>query len=156
MNVNIYYTKAYINDTAFRRGQNKPNSKPIQTQTNPISENPKMNVNVAFTRNYHNNQALPLRKNKPKTNPISKRAENELNHLFYNELRQSAPLGGKSNQTQFSEEQRWPYVLHGWAGQNRFANASVRYTLSDCIEGNSFCCYGIRTWPNSRLNRHRG
>jgi len=34
MNVNIYYTKAYNNETAFRRGKNKP-------KTNPISERPK-------------------------------------------------------------------------------------------------------------------
>ncbi len=30
MNVNIYYTKAYNNETAFRRGKNKPNSNPIK------------------------------------------------------------------------------------------------------------------------------
>jgi len=30
MNVNIYYTKVYKNETAFRRGENKPNSNPIK------------------------------------------------------------------------------------------------------------------------------
>ncbi len=30
MNVNIYYTKVYNNETAFRRGKNKPNSNPIK------------------------------------------------------------------------------------------------------------------------------
>ncbi len=30
MKVNIYYTKAYNNETAFRRGKNKPNSNPIK------------------------------------------------------------------------------------------------------------------------------
>ncbi len=29
MNVSIYYTKLYENETAFRRGKNKPNSNPI-------------------------------------------------------------------------------------------------------------------------------
>ncbi len=37
MNVYTYYTKAYNNETAFRRGKNKPNS-------NPISSKPKMNL----------------------------------------------------------------------------------------------------------------
>ncbi len=30
MNVTIYYTKLYKNETAFRRGKNKPNSNPIK------------------------------------------------------------------------------------------------------------------------------
>ena len=30
MNVNIYYTKVYKNETAFRRVKNKPNSNPIK------------------------------------------------------------------------------------------------------------------------------
>jgi len=37
MNVNIYYTKAYNNETASGSRKNKPN----QTQSNPISEKPK-------------------------------------------------------------------------------------------------------------------
>ncbi len=41
MNVNPYNTKEYNNETAFRRGKNKPNSNPIQTQSNPISKMPK-------------------------------------------------------------------------------------------------------------------
>ncbi len=32
MNLNIYYTKVYNNETAFRRGKNKPNSNPISKQ----------------------------------------------------------------------------------------------------------------------------
>ena len=32
MNVNIYYTKVYKNESAFRRGKNKPNSNPISKQ----------------------------------------------------------------------------------------------------------------------------
>ena len=35
MNVNIYYTKAYNNETAFRRRKNKPN----QSQSKPIKAN---------------------------------------------------------------------------------------------------------------------
>ena len=37
MNVNIYYTKAYNNETASGSGKNKPNS-------NPISSKAKMNL----------------------------------------------------------------------------------------------------------------
>jgi len=37
MNVNIYHAKAYKDETAFRRGKNKPN----QTQSNPIPKKPK-------------------------------------------------------------------------------------------------------------------
>ena len=32
MNVNIYHIKVYNNETAFRRGKNKPNSNPISKQ----------------------------------------------------------------------------------------------------------------------------
>ena len=96
MNVNIYYTKAYKNETAFRRAKNKPNSNPIKANSrkaqmninslitkdyknfiplagyknkpnsNPISESPKMNVNVFSTKDYENKTAFRLQKNKPK------------------------------------------------------------------------------------------
>ena len=41
MNVNIYYTKVYKNETAFRRVKNKPNSNPICSElVEPISKQP--------------------------------------------------------------------------------------------------------------------
>jgi len=46
MNVNIYYTKTYNNETAFRRVKNKPNSNPIK----PNLRKPKMNVNLTLTK----------------------------------------------------------------------------------------------------------
>ena len=52
MNVNICYTKVYSNETAFRRGKNKPNTKPNKAnfpasrdETNPIQTQFKPNTN---------------------------------------------------------------------------------------------------------------
>ena len=73
MSINIYCTKIYSDDPAFRRGQNKPNSNPIQTQTNPIAAEAKMGVNVSFTRTCDNNPAPPLRQNKANSKPIFKK-----------------------------------------------------------------------------------
>ncbi len=38
MNINIYYTKVYNNETAFRRRKNKPNQTQFQMPTNPSSK----------------------------------------------------------------------------------------------------------------------
>jgi len=65
MNVNIYYTKVYKNESAFRRGKNKPNSNPIKPNSNPISEMAKMNVNIYYTKVYNNETAFRRKKNKP-------------------------------------------------------------------------------------------
>jgi len=61
MNVNIYYTKAYKNETAFRRGKNKPNSNPIK----PNLRKPKMNVNLTLTKDYRKKDDFAVRINKP-------------------------------------------------------------------------------------------
>ncbi|HIJ52243.1 MAG TPA: hypothetical protein HPP66_03700, partial [Planctomycetes bacterium] len=39
MNVNMVLTKDYEDKTLGQRGKNKPNSNPIQTQSNPIKAN---------------------------------------------------------------------------------------------------------------------
>jgi len=41
MNVSIFSKMAYENKSNRTLGENKPNTNPIQTQTNPISEKPK-------------------------------------------------------------------------------------------------------------------
>ncbi len=41
MNVNPYNTTDYEKKRNWTIGQSKPNSNPIQTQSNPISEKPK-------------------------------------------------------------------------------------------------------------------
>jgi len=61
MNVNIYYTKVYKNETAFRRGKNKPNSNPIK----PNFHKAKMNVNLTLTKDYRKNDDFVVRINKP-------------------------------------------------------------------------------------------
>jgi hypothetical protein len=40
MNVNKVLTEDYENETLGERGKNKANSKPIQSQTKPISKKP--------------------------------------------------------------------------------------------------------------------
>ena len=46
-------------------------TKPIQTQSNPISSKAKMNANVFVTKDYENETAFRLQKNKTNSNPIS-------------------------------------------------------------------------------------
>jgi len=54
MNVTKVLTKHYENIANCKLCENKANSKPIQTQSNPITEMPKMNVNKVLTRDYEN------------------------------------------------------------------------------------------------------
>ncbi len=61
MNVNIYYTKAYNNEIAFRRRKNKPNSNPIK----PNFQKAKMNVKLYVIEDYRKNVAFIVRINKP-------------------------------------------------------------------------------------------
>ncbi len=61
MNVNTYYTKSYNNETAFRRGKNKPNSNPIK----PNLPDAQMSVNSILTKDYRKKDDFAVRKNKP-------------------------------------------------------------------------------------------
>jgi len=70
MNVNPYNTTDYENKSNWTLGENKPNSNPIQTQSNPISSKAKMSVNIYYTEDYENKWLRRVRKNKPNTNPI--------------------------------------------------------------------------------------
>ena len=58
MNVTNYITMDYRKNDAFAVRKNKPNSNPIQTQTNPISEKPKMNATFCLTKVYENESAF--------------------------------------------------------------------------------------------------
>jgi len=69
MNISIYYTKDYQNFIPLAGQKNKPNSNPKQTQSNPISEMPKMNVNSILTKDYERNDIFTAPENKPNTNP---------------------------------------------------------------------------------------
>jgi len=70
MNVSTYTRKDYENISDWTFGENKPNSKPIQTQSNPISSKAKMSVNIYYTEDYENKWLRRVRKNKPNTKPI--------------------------------------------------------------------------------------
>jgi hypothetical protein len=70
MNVSIFSQMAYENKHNWTLGQNKPNSKPIQTQTNPICRMPKMSVNSILTKDYERNDIFAIPENKPNSNPI--------------------------------------------------------------------------------------
>jgi len=48
MNVNLYNTTDYENIANWTLGENKPNSKPIQTQSNPICRMPEMGARLVF------------------------------------------------------------------------------------------------------------
>jgi len=75
MNVNIYYTKAYNKETAFKRRKNKPNSNPNK----PNLRKAKMNVNLILTKDYRKKDGFPVQKNKAKTNPISEKLKMSTN-----------------------------------------------------------------------------
>jgi len=75
MNVNIYDTKIYQNETAFRRRKNKANSNPIK----PNLRKAKMNVNLTLTKDYRKKDDFVVRINKP----IFRNGQNECN-LKYN------------------------------------------------------------------------
>ena len=74
MNVNIYYTKVYNNETAFRRGKNKPNSNPIK----PNLKKAKMNINSFITKDYRKKDDFTVRINKPNF----QNAKNERKRFF--------------------------------------------------------------------------
>ncbi len=66
MNVNIYYTKAYNNETASGSKINKPNSKPVLSAVEwANSRKAKMNVNLTLTKDYRKNDALASKKTNP-------------------------------------------------------------------------------------------
>jgi len=70
MNATSIITADYEKKTLSERGKNKPNSNPIQTQTNPITEKAKMNVTSIITKGYENKARFQAKakqtQNKPK------------------------------------------------------------------------------------------
>jgi len=73
MNVTNLLTVNYEKKTLGERRKNKANTKPIQSQTKPISEKPKTNVTYLLIKSYEqltmNNELIKTNPNKPKTNP---------------------------------------------------------------------------------------
>jgi len=56
MNVTSFYTVDYENKSNWKLGENKANTKPIQSQYKPNSRNVQIDVNLVKTRNYNNEQ----------------------------------------------------------------------------------------------------
>jgi len=70
MNVKLCNITAYENKRNWTLGENKPNSKPIQTQSNPICRIPKMSVSSILTKDYERNDIFAVPENKANSNPI--------------------------------------------------------------------------------------
>ena len=77
INATLFTAKDYENKWQRRVRKNKPNTNPIQTQTNPISEKPKMTLNSYWTNDYDNEQRTinnerysKRTQNEPNSNPI--------------------------------------------------------------------------------------
>ncbi len=71
MNVTSFITTYYENKWQRRVRKNKPNSNPIRTQSNPISEKPKMNVNKVLRGDYENKSHFAAIAKQTQSNPIS-------------------------------------------------------------------------------------
>ncbi len=68
MNVSPYNTRKYENKSNWTIGESKPNSNPIQTQSNPILSavgGLQMNVNSLITKDYRKKDDFLVRINKP-------------------------------------------------------------------------------------------
>jgi len=78
MNVSIYYTNVYKNETASGSGKNKPNSNPIK----PNLQKTQMNVNLTLTKDYRKKDDFVVRINKPN----SRKTQNERKRIFYRGL----------------------------------------------------------------------
>jgi hypothetical protein len=66
MNVKPYITRDYGNKSNWTLGESKPNSKPIQTQSNPIAERVKLMQSVYLQRIMKKSAAKGYEKTKPK------------------------------------------------------------------------------------------
>jgi len=79
MNANMVLTMDYEKRTLGKRGKNKPNTNPIQTQTNPITEKQKMTVNKVLTNGYENKSHFWVKAKqtqfKPKQSQFPKRSK---------------------------------------------------------------------------------
>jgi len=106
MNVNIYYTKAYNNETASGSRKNKPNSNPIK----PNFQKAQMNVNLTLTKDYRKNVDFTVRINKPNSNPIFLRPKmnaNTFSQKDYENETTFRPQKNKPNSNPISKQLVW-------------------------------------------------
>ena len=71
MNVSNYFTTEYEQIDTWSSGKNKPNSNPIRTQSNPISQQPKMNESLYPKKGYENEPCPRSPRNKPNQTQFS-------------------------------------------------------------------------------------
>ena len=86
-------------------------TKPIQSQTNPISKIAKMNATYFIQRNYEQKLALSHQKNKANSKPISKTSKNAHNFFYNKELWKYSPLRGQKNKAKQTQFQSPAYVI---------------------------------------------
>ncbi|MFB0554274.1 MAG: hypothetical protein ACETWQ_13285 [Phycisphaerae bacterium] len=73
MNVSIYLQTAYEKKCDWTLGQNKPNSKPIQTQSNPILSavgGLQNECKLTYNKGLQKKDDFAVQKSKPNSNPI--------------------------------------------------------------------------------------
>jgi hypothetical protein len=97
MNVNIYNTKIYQNETAFSRVKNKPNSNPIK----PNLRKAKMDVNLYFIEDYRKKDDFTVRINKPNF----RNGQNECKLTYNKGLKKKRLFSSPKKQTQFKPNQ---------------------------------------------------
>jgi hypothetical protein len=114
MNINTYYTKAYKNETAFRRVKNKPNSNPNK----PNFQKAKMNVNSIITKDYRKKDDFIVRINKPNSNPISVKPKMNANVYFIEDYENEPPSGPKKTN---------PNKPNLFTGQNRLPKNPAKH-----------------------------
>ena len=86
MNVSIFSQMAYENKHNWTLSENKPNSKPIQTQSNLVLSavewanlpDAQMSVNSILRNDYERNDIFTVPENKANSNPISKQLQGRL------------------------------------------------------------------------------
>jgi hypothetical protein len=93
MNVTTLVTIDYENISDWKLGENKPNTKPIKANTNPIPERPKMNENLFATKVYENITTFRLEKNKPNLSrrPV-RRSFSEDGSLWRSRIKPNFPI----------------------------------------------------------------
>ena len=100
MNIKSFITKNYEDSSDLALGENKPNSKPIQTQTDPIPETTKMNLRSVITTNYANRPTEGSRK----TNPILQKAQMNLTTCPTWTYQNQPRSGSKSNSNPIAQK----------------------------------------------------
>ena len=82
MSANIYYTKGYSNETAFRRGKNKPNSNPNKPNL-PRARN---EYNLNCDKGLQGKMRLKAMKKQTQNKPNFFKYQNERKYLYHKGL----------------------------------------------------------------------